>query len=56
MKKEMIIILAVWFLVIMYGLFIYPNPEKFPVLSSRFVSFLVTMLGLSTLFIYNKKK
>lgn len=55
MKKETIIIVSVWILVIIYGLFVYPNPERFPVLSGRLVSFLVTMLGVSTLFLYNKK-
>lgn len=49
MKKETIIIGIIWILVIIYGLFIYPNPEIFPVLSGRFVSFLVPMLGVSTL-------
>lgn len=56
MKKETIIIGIVWILVIIYGLFIYPNPEIFPVLSGRFVSFLVPMLGVSTLLLKDDRK
>lgn len=42
---------VIWIVVIIYGLFIYPNPERFPLLASRLVSFIVLLLGLSTLFI-----
>lgn len=55
MKKGTIIKATVVILVFIYGIFIYPFPERFPVLSGRFVSFLVTMTGLSTLFNFNRK-
>jgi len=42
---------TIWIIVIVYGLFIYPNPERFPTLASRLVSFIVLLIGLSTLFI-----
>ena len=52
MKRKYTII--IWIVVIIYGLFIFPYPEKFPILSNRVISFGVLLLGLSTFF-YKKK-
>ena len=55
MKKGRVIQVLVFILVLIYGLFIYPFPERFPVLSGRLASFLVTMTSLGSLFYYNRK-
>jgi len=54
MKKKYIKII-IWIVVIIYGLFIYPYPEKFPILSGRLVSFLVIVLTVSTFFMGENK-
>lgn len=46
--------IIIWIIIIFYGLFIYPYPEKFSILSNRLVSFLILLLGLSTLFMNEK--
>lgn len=55
MKKGRIIQLTTVILVLIYGLFIYPFPDRSPFLSGRMVSFLVTMTALATTFYVNRK-
>lgn len=47
---------AAGIVMIIYGLFIYPNPEKFPILASRLASFIVLLTALSTLLIKDDDK
>ena len=54
MKKNHLKIL-IWLAIIIYGLFIYPHPEEYPVLTGRLSSFLVMLLTASTFFINDKK-
>lgn len=46
----------IWGIIIVYGLFIYPRPEQFPMLTNRGVSFVVMLLGVGNLFLGEDKK